>query len=106
MIVAFAAGHLQNAISERRSVWFCYRTDTGLGFRTELPGMVDMMDMEDRILGNWEHYWRSAEDCWKTEKVSMRAVEDNTGIRMRGGISDGELVEFGKTSLNIWLQHD
>ena len=26
MIAAFAAGDLRNAISERRSVWFCYRT--------------------------------------------------------------------------------
>ena len=64
-------GRLRRHIQERRSVWFSVRDSEEENI---LPPTVDLMDMESKILGDWEHYWKTAEDCRKTKKIRMEVV--------------------------------
>ena len=64
----FFDGDIQHSIEEKRSVWFCIRDNTE---ETILPPTDVMMDMEAKILNDWTHFWKSAEDCHKTKKIKM-----------------------------------
>ena len=67
-ICIFGKG-LNEEIKAKRSVWFSVRDKEEENI---LPPTKDMIDMEARILKDWEHYWKSAEDCRKTKKIKMK----------------------------------
>ena len=60
------------SIKEKRSVWFCVRDTEEENI---LPPTVDLLDMESKILSDWDHYWNSAENCLKTKKIQLKAIK-------------------------------
>ena len=65
-------GRMSRHIKEKKYVWFCVRNSEEENI---LPSTVDLMDMESKILSDWDHYWKSAEDCEKTKKIRMQVLK-------------------------------
>ena len=69
-IVTFG-GDMSRRIKVKKSVWFCVRDSE---YENVLPPSIDLMNMESKILSNWDHYWKSAEDCRKTKSIRMEVL--------------------------------
>ena len=63
--VCLFKGCLQHVIKRKNSVWFCICD----GDDKESPSTVAMMDVESKILSDWDHYWEITQDCEETTNI-------------------------------------